>query len=88
MYNLNVMNTITTTILRNNLADVIEEISNKKDYLFVAKKGRITSALVGIDFFEDLLALSDKKFLNQIKKSRKEFEEGKVFTHEEIFGKL
>lgn len=82
------MNTITTTILRNNLADVIEEISNKKDYLFVAKKGRITSALVGIDFFEDLLALSDKKFLNQIKKSRKEFEEGKVFTHEEIFGKL
>lgn len=88
MYNYNVMNTITTTILRNNLADVIEEISNKKDYLFVAKKGKVTSALVNIDFFEDILALSNKKYLSQIKKSRKEFAEGKVFSHEEIFGKL
>ncbi|PIS21684.1 hypothetical protein COY33_01390 [candidate division WWE3 bacterium CG_4_10_14_0_2_um_filter_42_7] len=88
MYNLNVMNTITTTILRNNLADVIEEVSNKKDYLFVAKKGKITSALVDIDFFEDLLALSSKKLHNHIKKARKEFKGGEIFSHEDIFGKL
>lgn len=83
------MNTIiTTTILRSNLADVIDEISDKKDYLFVARKGKIASALVNIDLFEDLLALSSKKLLARIKKARKEFEAGEVFTHGEIFGKL
>ena len=62
MYNWIVMNIITTTTLRNNLADTIEALK-KKDYLLVAKRGELTSALVNIDLFEDLVALANKKYL-------------------------
>ncbi len=82
------MNIITTTVLRNNLADSLKAISTKKDYLLVAKKGRINSVLVNIDLFEELLALTNKEYLKSIKKARKEFEEGAVFTHDEAFGTI
>ncbi|KKR25700.1 MAG: hypothetical protein UT57_C0058G0004 [Microgenomates group bacterium GW2011_GWC1_39_7] len=52
------MNIINTTVLRNNLADALSEVAKKKDFLLVAKKGKITSAIVNIDLFEDLLALA------------------------------
>jgi len=82
------MNIVTTTTLRNNLADVIKEVKNKKDYLLVAKRNKISSALVNIDLFEDLLALASKDYLDSIKKARKEYEKGEIFTHEEVFGKV
>ncbi|MBI4991286.1 type II toxin-antitoxin system Phd/YefM family antitoxin [Candidatus Gottesmanbacteria bacterium] len=81
------MNIVTTTILRNNLADIIDEVERKK-YLLVAKKGNITSALVNIDLFEDLIALVNKKYLESIKKARAEYKKGDFLTHTEVFGKL
>lgn len=82
------MNIISSTVLRNNLADALSEVNKKKDFLLVAKKGKITSALVNIDLFEDLLALANKKYLKSIKKSREEYRKGDVFTHEEVFGEV
>lgn len=82
------MNIITTTVLRNNLADTLKEVSGKKDYFLVAKKGLITSALVNIDLFEDLIALVNKSYVDSIKKAREEYEKGDVFTHEEAFGSI
>ena len=82
------MNIVTTTVLRNNLADSLKEVTNKKDYLLVSKKGKVTSAIVNIDLFEDLLALASKEYKDSIKKARKEYEEGKVFTHEQVFGDI
>ncbi len=82
------MNIVTTTTLRNNLADAFKKVAKKKDYLLVAKKGKITSALVDIDFFEDLLDMADKDFKASIKKARKEYEKGNFFTHEEVFGDI
>lgn len=82
------MNVITTTILRNNLADTLKEVSGKKDYLLVAKKGKITSALVNIDLFEDLLALVNKKYVNSIKQARKEYKNGDFLTHNQVFGSI
>ena len=79
---------ISTTILRNNLADTLKEVSKKKDYILVAKKGKLVSALVNLDFFEDLLALTSKKYLNSIKKSRQEYKKGEIFSHEEAFGEI
>jgi len=87
MYNINVMNIVTTTILRNNLASSLKEVE-EKDYLLVAKKGKITSALVDIDLFEDLLAMTNKDYLASIKKAREEYQKGNFFTHEDIFGKI
>jgi len=82
------MNIITTTILRNNLADTLKEITKKRDYLLVAKKNQIKAALVNIDLFEDLLALTNKKYLKSIKKARKEYESGDFFTHNQVFSNI
>ena len=54
----------------------------------MAKRGKIVSALVNIDFFEDLLALSNKKYLASIKKAREEYKKGQVFSHEDVFGEI
>jgi len=82
------MNIINATVLRNNLSVSLKEVESKKDYLLVAKKGKITSAIVNIDLFEDLLALTNKKYLKRIKKAREEYKRGDVFTHEQVFGDI
>lgn len=82
------MNVISTTILRNNLADTLKEVANKKDYFLVAKNGQITSAIVNIDLFEDLLALTNKEYLQSIKKARDEYKKGNFFSHNQVFGEL
>lgn len=74
--------------LRNNLADTIREVDKNKDYLLVTKRGKAVSALVNLDFFEDLLALGNKNYLRSIKKARNEIKKGEVFSHSEVFGKL
>ena len=82
------MNVVSTTVLRNNLADVINEVSKKRDYLLVSKRGKVNSALVNIELFEDLLALVNKKYLSSIKKAREEYKKGDVFSHEQAFGEI
>ena len=80
--------TVPITTLRNNLADVLEEVAKKRQYLLVTKKNNPVSVLVNLDFFEDLLALASPKYLKSIKEARKQYQEGKHYTHEGVFGKL
>ena len=82
------MNIVSTTTLRNNLSDAVKKIAKKKDYLLVSKKGKITSALVDIDLFEDLLDVANKEFMASVKKAREEYEKGDFLTHEQVFGDL
>lgn len=82
------MNIINTTVLRNNLASALEEVQKKNKYLLIARKKKITSAIVNIDLFEDLLALANKKYVNSIKEAREEYEKGDIFTHEQAFGEI
>ena len=82
------MNIVSSTVLRNNLSDTLSEVNKKKDFLLVSRKGKITSALVNIDLFEDLLALTDKKYLASIKKARKEYKKNDFLTHEQVFGEI
>ncbi len=82
------MNIVNATVLRNNLSDTLAEVNKKKDFFLVAKKGKITSAIVDIDFFEDLLALSNKNYVKSIKKAREEYRKSDIFTHEQVFGEV
>ena len=82
------MNVINSTVLRNNLADSLGEVEKKKKYLLVAKRGKITSALVNLDLFEDLLELADSKYLKSIKEARQEYKKGDIFTHHDAFGEV
>lgn len=79
---------VNTSVLRDNLSSVMEEVAGNKDYLLVAKRGHITSALVDIDLFEDLVALSDRGYLQSIQKARQEYEGGDVYTHAQVFGEV
>ena len=79
---------IPSSILRENLSDAIKEVSVKEKYLLVTRKGKPVSAIVNLDFFEDLLALSSSQYLKSIQDARKDFKKGDFFTHKEVFGDL
>jgi len=82
------MNIVNATVLRNHLSDALNEVSKNKEFLLVAKKGKITSALVNIDLFEDLLALSNKEYLRSIKEAREDYKKGNIFSHDQVFGNI
>lgn len=77
---------VSMATLRSNLADAVSELGKSQDYLLVTKRGKAVTALVDLDFFEDLLALTNKKYLSSIKKARSEVRSGEVSSHEEVFG--
>lgn len=79
---------VPSTILRDHLADVIEEIRKKEKYFLITKKGRPISAIVNLDFFEDLLALSSPKYLKSVKEAREDYKKGHLVSHQEVFGAL
>lgn len=81
------MNVVNATVFRNNFSDSLKQVA-KKDYLLVARKGKITSALVNIDLFEDLLALADKSYIDSIKKAREQYKKGNFLTHGQVFGDI
>ena len=82
------MNIVNATTLRNHLADTLKEVDKKRDFLLVSKSGEISSVLVNIDLFEDLLALTDTNYLASIKKAREEYKKGDVLSHDQVFGEL
>jgi prevent-host-death family protein len=79
---------LTTTTFRNHLADVIDEVNEKEDYVLVTQRGEPRAALVNIDFFEDLLAANSPAFIKSIEEAREDFKAGRVYTHEQVFGDL
>ena len=80
---------VQTSILRNNLAEILDTIEKKtKDYLLIAKKDKPKVALVNLDFFEDLLAIANKEYCKSVKDARGQIKKGLFYSHEDIFGKL
>ena len=45
-----------------------------------------SAVLFTINLFEDLIAFQSKQYKSSIKKARDEYQNGEVFTHEEVFG--
>lgn len=88
IYYVHMNSIVTTTVLRNNLADVLFEVAKKRDYVLVSKKRNLVSAIVNLDFFEDLLALSNPKYIKSIKEAREELKKGEAYTFDEVFGTL
>jgi PHD/YefM family antitoxin component YafN of YafNO toxin-antitoxin module len=82
------MTVITATTLRQQFADSVKTIAQEKGFMLVSNNRKITSALVDIDLFEDLLEASDKEFALSVQAAREEYERGEIFTHEELFGEL
>lgn len=82
------MNIVNSTTLRNNLADTLDLVENKKDFILISNRGKVRLAIVNIDMLEDLLALANPKYLKDIKEARENIKKGEVYPFEEIFGKI
>lgn len=81
------MNIVSSTKLRNNLADVIRTVLSK-NYVWVTHRGKIKMAMVDAEVLEDLLSLHDKEYVESIKRAREDAKAGKVYTMEEVFGNI
>ena len=80
--------TVDTTTLRNHIADVVSEVSMRKEYILVTRKSKPMAAIVNLDLLEDLLALSGAGYLRSIREARKDYREGRILSHAEVFGKV
>ena len=79
---------VTVSTLRQNLADALKAIEKGKDYMIVTKRGKMVSAIVSPELFEDFLALSSPKYLKSIKEAREDVKKGRVTPIDKVFGKL
>ena len=79
---------VDSSTLRSHLADVLEEVSKRREYVLVTKRDQPVSALVNLDLFEDLLALTSLPFRKSIQEARKDYRKGRIFTHKDVFGDI
>ena len=84
------MTTISVPIatLRNHLADVLSEVTDKKKTMVITKKGKAVAGIVDIELLEDLAALTSPSYIKSIKEAREDYKKGRVFTHTEVFGEV
>ena len=76
------------TMFRNHFADALDEVKTREKFLLITRNEEIVSALVDIDFFEELLAKTSKEYLKSIREARRQYKKGGVYSHIEVFGKL
>lgn len=80
--------TIDSTQLRNNFAATLKAL-HKDDLLFIRNRGKQTGkVIIDDELLEDLLLLSDNKYIQQIQKSREEVKKGEVYGFDEVFGNV
>lgn len=79
--------TIQSSTLRNNQANTLNALKKEK-VLVITRNGNADSAIVDLDYLEDLLALSSKKYRKAIREGRADFKAGRYYTFEEVFGDL
>lgn len=79
--------TITASNLRSNLALALDSIS-KDNVLIVTRRGKQQHAIVDLNKYEDLVAASDPKYLQTIKKARQNYKKGEVLSFDEAFGNI
>lgn len=80
-------NIISSTTMRANFATTLDELT-RQNYLLVARRGKISHAIVNLDFLEDLLALNNKEYLASIRQAREDYKKGKTISHDQVFGEL
>jgi len=82
------MNIISSSQLRSNFSDTLKKIRGKKEFVLVSHRGKLDSAIVDIDLFEDLLELRNPKYIESIKEAREQAKRGKVYTFDQVFGNI
>ncbi len=80
--------TIPATTLRHHLADALKAVAASRKFMVITKKNKPVSAIVDIDFFEDLLAAAGPEYVRSIREARQDYKKGRTLSHDQVFGKL
>jgi PHD/YefM family antitoxin component YafN of YafNO toxin-antitoxin module len=79
--------TISTTDLRQNLADVIDDVSNRNFVYHIQKHGEVEVGIIGkdlLDEFEDYLMSKDPDLIRSSKLARQQIASGDTMTMDMI----
>ena len=83
--------TLPITEVKKDLLSLVKRIEKINESVTITRNGKPAAVLLSIDEYEGMLEtleiLSDPKLLKSLRKSKKQFEEGKFVTHEEVWGK-
>ncbi|MEK7850592.1 MAG: type II toxin-antitoxin system Phd/YefM family antitoxin [Deltaproteobacteria bacterium] len=86
-----VQGVVPITQAKRDFLDIMRKVEELDETVAITKKGVPVGVLINMDRYEALLEtidiLSDEETMKVLRRSRKEFKEGKVFTHEEVWGK-
>jgi antitoxin YefM len=86
------VNMITLKKLRPELPKVIKDIDSRLGRYIISKRGRPVAVMISPDDYEGLLEtieiLSDKNAARRIKQAKKEIEEGKTISLEDLRSKI
>lgn len=79
---------IQSTTLRNNMADTLDEVESNREIMLIARNDKPRVAMVNLDLLEELLELSDADYVESIRQARKDVKAGRLYSFEEVFGKV
>lgn len=83
------LKTITSSTLRDNLSDTLDEVGDKTgQVLLIQRHGETDAALINIDLLEAVLDGLDQDLLCELDKARQQIKQGKGASFTEVFGEL
>ena len=84
-------NILPVTTVKRDLMKLLKRAKNEGATFFITKDGKAEGVLMSTEEYEGLLEtmeiLSNKKTMAELRKAKKDIEEGRTFTIEEVFGK-
>lgn len=86
------MATITLPVseVKSKFCHIVEDVEKTFERCIVTRKGKPAVVILSIAEFRSLLetvaVMADKKLLKKIKQAKKDIEEGRVYSYEEVFG--
>lgn len=88
MYTSDMAKTVPVRELRAELADLLDQVADRREHIIVTRRGRPAAALVPIDEYEGLeetaQILSDPAAMRAIRRGLADLEAGRVATLEQV----
>ncbi|MBF0236002.1 MAG: type II toxin-antitoxin system Phd/YefM family antitoxin [Desulfamplus sp.] len=86
---MNFENIIPVTMVKKDLGNILKSITDQDETFTITQKGKAVGIIMSPEKYEGLMEtmeiLSDKKILAKLESSRKDFETGKIYTHEQVW---
>ncbi len=88
---INIKNILPITTVKRDLMKLLKRAKTDGSTFLITKDGRAEAVLMSAEEYEGMLEtmeiLKDKKLLKQLLKAQDDIKHGRVYTHEEVFGK-